>query len=143
MSEQRLTARGDGGTDALMLKAAAPYWCVQQRAEALCLLCVRERSRGATMQSVLHTYPCAQEVHLRRAADADGGVRVLAPVQLSSFLEASLTAQLALSRNPRLQQRVVSGAQQLATSSAAAGDAHTAALERLQQLSLDGSDGSC
>lgn len=49
---------------------------------------------------------CLQEVHLQRAANADGDVRVLAPVTLSSFLEASLTAQRALAgRRPRRQQQ--------------------------------------
>lgn len=43
------------------------------------------------------TLLCLQEVQLRRAGNAEGDVKVIAPVTLSSFLEASLTAQLALS----------------------------------------------
>jgi hypothetical protein len=46
-----------------------------------------------------------QEVHLRRAANEEGHVKVLGPVSLSSFLEASLTAQRALSRRPAAPQR--------------------------------------
>ncbi|KAF8058445.1 hypothetical protein HT031_005569 [Scenedesmus sp. PABB004] len=45
-----------------------------------------------------------EEVHLRRADNADGEVRVLAPVKLSSFLEGSALAQLALSRRPPAAQ---------------------------------------
>jgi hypothetical protein len=51
----------------------------------------------------------AQEVHLRRAGNADGDVKVIAPVTLSSFLEASLTAQLALSSRPAAARRGAGG----------------------------------
>lgn len=54
-----------------------------------------------------------QEVQLRRAGNADGDVKVIAPVTLSSFLEASLTAQLALgSRRPGRAQQQQRGRQQ-------------------------------
>uniref|UniRef100_A0A383WCS5 RING-type E3 ubiquitin transferase n=1 Tax=Tetradesmus obliquus TaxID=3088 RepID=A0A383WCS5_TETOB len=47
-----------------------------------------------------------EEVQLRRAANDEGQVRVLGPVQLSSFLEASLTAQRAFSSAaPQRQQQ--------------------------------------
>lgn len=65
---------------------------------------------------------CLQEVQLQRAANADGEVRVLGPVKLSSFLEASLTAQRALTRRPQQRQQQQQRGSRASSSSVAAAD---------------------